>query len=101
MAETNINAFYVELDEAKQEVIRAQSRVTQLEADIRARDGVVPGEEEDEAIESAPVEKSLHKMTKAELLEVVKAEGVENVNEDNTNKELAEAIEARRESVTE
>lgn len=44
--------------------------------------------------------KKLSKMNKTELLEVVKAEEVPDVNKDTTNPDLVKAIEAKRAEVT-
>lgn len=44
---THINAFYADLADAKQELAKAQGRVTAAEQAVRDNGGVVPGEEED------------------------------------------------------
>jgi len=48
MAETNINAFYIELSEAEIALTQASGRVNSLKQQIRDRGGVVPGEEDDD-----------------------------------------------------
>lgn len=44
--QTHINAYYADLITAKQQAAAAQQRVVEIEEVIRARGGVVPGEEE-------------------------------------------------------
>lgn len=51
--QTHINAYYADLIAAKQAAAVANQRVTELEDAIRARGGVVPGEEAPEPEESA------------------------------------------------
>ena len=64
--DTNINAYYRELEEANEAVLAAQSRVEQLKQAIRDRGGELPGEPANEA---EPVADEAQEPTDAEASE--------------------------------
>lgn len=105
---THINAYYRDLIDAKQAAAVADQRVVELEAQIVAMGGTLPGEEVStpEAVPEDTVtpedvsatesqDKPLSKMNRSELNAKATELGVEAPEELETNKAVIEAIKSK------
>lgn len=97
--ETNINAYRVEAAKKVAEANRVQN-----EAELAIKAYVEKGSERSDIIPEEVPEKTSDKpekvkavgVKKADLLAIAKKEGVEGVNKDSKNQEIADAINKKR-----